>query len=53
MPYHIAKLWADMLEKGEVDSFNKVPIKLKAEVLEILNGYGYKVLDDGSVVEIE
>ena len=47
----VARLWADRLESGKIDNFNKVPSKLKNEVLILLDQDGYEVLDDGTVVK--
>lgn len=46
----VARLWADRLENGKIDNFNKVPAKLQDAVRELLEADGYKILDDGTVV---
>lgn len=45
----VARLWADRLESGKIDNFNKVPSKLRKDVLTILDEDGYEVLPDGTV----
>lgn len=49
----VARLWADRLESGKIDNFNKVPAKLKNEVSALLYEDGYKILPDGRVVKDE
>lgn len=49
----VARLWADKLESGAVDNFNKVPAKLQNDVLAYLTEDGYEVLPDGRVVKKE
>lgn len=45
----VARLWADRLESGKIDNFNKVPSKLRKDVLTLLDEDGYEVLPDGTV----
>ena len=47
----VARLWADRLESGKIDNFNRVPSKLRNEVRDMLDADGYMILDDGTVVE--
>lgn len=47
----VARLWADRLESGKIDNFNRVPSKLQNDVREILYEDGYDILDDGTVVK--
>ena len=49
----VAKLWANRLESGEIDNFNRVPSKLRDEVAAILDADGYDILEDGTVVKRE
>lgn len=48
----VARLWADRLENGKIDNFNKVPSKLQYAVRELLEEDGYEILDDGTVVPV-
>lgn len=45
----VARLWADRLESGKIDNFNKVPSKLQDQVRELLTEDGYEILEDGTV----
>lgn len=45
----VARLWADRLESGKIDNFNKVPAKLQDQVRELLTEDGYEILEDGTV----
>lgn len=47
----VARLWADRLESGKIDNFNKVPTKLQDDVRALLEEDGYEILDDGTVVK--
>jgi len=49
----VARLWADRLESGKIDNFNKVPSKLRNDVRLLLEEDGYKILPDGRVVKKE
>lgn len=49
----VARLWADRLESGKIDNFNKVPSKLQDDVRTLLEEDGYEILDDGTVVKKE
>lgn len=48
----VARLWADRLENGKIDNFNKVPSKLQDAVRELLEEDGYEILEDGTVVPV-
>lgn len=47
----VARLWADRLESGKIDNFNRVPLKLKDEVQELLEADGYQINEDGTVTK--
>ncbi len=48
----VARLWADRLESGKIDNFNKVPAKLQDAVRSLLEEDGYEIMEDGSVIPI-
>lgn len=47
----VARLWADRLESGKIDNFNKVPSKLRSDVRAMIYEDGYEILPDGTVVK--
>lgn len=53
MALAVARLWADRLENGKIDNFNRVPVKLQDDVRLLLTEDGYEILSDGRVVKKE
>lgn len=47
----ISRLWADRLEDGRIDNFNKVPAKLQDSVRELIYADGYVINADGTITK--